>query len=90
MGTYELPLSLSSDPQTLTHWSAVIAGAWLYVSRGSRDRGNGGNQYLPMLQRIYADMALYKGGAKRLNSPRRWPTPLAPSAAHTAPSLPNL
>jgi phage gp36-like protein len=86
-GPYELPLSLSSDPQTLTNWSAVIAGAWLYFSRGQRDREGAGNQYLPMLQRIYADMALYKGGTKRLNAPRRWPTPSAPSAANTAPSV---
>jgi phage gp36-like protein len=84
-GPYQLPLSPSSDGQTLTFWSAVIAGVWLYNSRGQRDREGAGNQYQPMLERVYAEMGLYKGGAKRLNAPRRWPTPSAPSALPTVP-----
>ena len=79
-GPYELPLSPSSDAQTLRNWSAVLAGAWLYASRGQQDSGGQSNQYQSMVDAIYREMGLFKGGVRRFNAPRRWPTPSAPSA----------
>jgi hypothetical protein len=80
-GPYIIPLADAADAPITTCWAAVLAGAWLYFSRGLRDDNRDGDKLSARQLAVYSDMALYKSGIKRLSSPRRWPTPSAPAAA---------
>jgi phage gp36-like protein len=80
-GPYIVPLADAADAPITTHWAAVLAGAWLYFSRGLRDDNRDGDKLSTQQLAVYADMALYKSGIKRLAAARRWPTPSSPAAA---------
>jgi hypothetical protein len=77
-GNYATPLApLGTDVALVTRWAAVIAGAWLYQSRGLRT-DNAVNTYVSqLLAAVEAAMQNYRAGEK-LNAARRWPTTTAP------------
>jgi phage gp36-like protein len=79
-GPYIVPLADAADAAITSSWAAVLAGAWLYFSRGLRDDNRDGDKLSTRQLAIYSDMALYKSGIKRLAAARRWPTPSAPAA----------
>jgi phage gp36-like protein len=80
-GPYAVPLSLGQSAPTITNWAAVIAGVWLYTSRGQLDTITNSdgtqrvyNKYSGMLKSVYADMGSYRTGqGKRLDSAKKWP-----------------
>jgi hypothetical protein len=78
-GPYIVPLADAADAPITTYWAAVLAGAWLYFSRGLRDDNHDGDKLSARQLAVYSDMAFYKSGIKRLSAPRRWPTPNAPA-----------
>jgi phage gp36-like protein len=73
-GNYVTPLApLGSDVTLVTRWAAVLAGAWLYQSRGLRDDDSNKDH----VSRLLAQMMRYRASEK-LNAARRWPTATAP------------
>ena len=75
-GPFVVPLT--GPTVVMTKWSATIAAWWLYNARGFRDKDAEGSDIVRQRKQVYADMAMYKGGAKRLEAVRRWPTPSCP------------
>jgi len=76
-GNYVTPLSpMGTDIALVTRWAAVIAGAWLYQSRGIRD--DEGDHIANLQRDVEADMRRYRGNEK-LNAARRWPVATAPT-----------
>jgi phage gp36-like protein len=79
-GNYATPLApLGSDVVLVTRWAAIIAGAWLYQSRGLRDADATGDHISNLLADVDAQMLRYRSSEK-LNAARRWPTATAPTA----------
>jgi phage gp36-like protein len=79
-GNYATPLApLGSDVALVTRWAAIIAGAWLYQSRGLRDADATGDHISKLLADVDAQMFRYRSSEK-LNAARRWPTATAPVA----------
>lgn len=77
-GNYVTPLApLGTDVALVTRWAAVIAGAWLYQSRGLRDEDSEGDHVAQLQSQVEAEMQRYRGGEK-LNAARRWPAATAP------------
>jgi len=77
-GNYVTPLApIGTDAALVTRWAAVIAGAWLYQSRGLRDDGSGGDHIAQLQSQVDAEMLRYRGNEK-LNAARRWPAATAP------------
>ena len=81
---------------TIIDWNARIWGIWEYQSRGDKSGAVSreyADKYEEMRRRVYADMALYKGGqVKRMGLIRRYgATPSAPSSQRTvsAPGWPS-
>ncbi len=78
-GNYVTPLSpMGTDISLVTRWAAVIAGAWLYQSRGLRDDDGQGDHVARLQAEIEAEMQRYRGNEK-LNAARRWPAATAPA-----------
>jgi phage gp36-like protein len=78
-GNYVTPLSpIGSDAAIVTHWAAVISGAWLYQSRGLRDNDAQGDHVARLAAEVEAEMLRYRS-AEKLNAARRWPTATAPT-----------
>jgi hypothetical protein len=72
-GNYVTPLvPLGTDVALVTRWAAVIAGAWLYQSRGMRDGDSEGDHVAQLLKNVEGEMLRYRGNEK-LNAARRWP-----------------
>lgn len=67
-GRYAVPLSPVSP--IVTNWSAVLAGIWLYRSRGVASGADtaDANRYVGMEQNVYREMDLYLGGARTLTA----------------------
>jgi phage gp36-like protein len=79
-GNYVTPLvPIGTDAVIVTRWAAVIAGAWLYQSRGLRDENAEGDHISQLQSQVEAEMLRYRGNEK-LNAARRWPTATAPVA----------
>jgi phage gp36-like protein len=77
-GNYVTPLApLGTDAALVTRWAAVIAGAWLYQSRGLRDDDSQKDHVSLLLSDVVAQMMRYRASEK-LNAARRWPTATAP------------
>jgi hypothetical protein len=77
-GNYVTPLApIGTDAALVTRWAAVIAGAWLYQSRGLRDDGAGGDHIARLQAQVETEMLQYRGNEK-LNAARRWPAATAP------------
>jgi phage gp36-like protein len=77
-GNYVTPLApIGTDADLVKRWAAVIAGAWLYQSRGMRDDDSQGDHVAQLLSQVDAEMLRYRGNEK-LNAARRWPTATAP------------
>jgi len=77
-GNYATPLApFGSDIYLVRRWAAVIAGAWLYQSRGMRDDDSQGDHIAQLLSQVDSEMSRYRGNEK-LNAARRWPTATAP------------
>jgi phage gp36-like protein len=77
-GNYVTPLApIGTDAALVTRWAAVIAGAWLYQSRGLRDDGAGGDHIAQLQSQVETEMLQYRGNEK-LNAARRWPAATAP------------
>lgn len=77
-GNYVTPLApLGTDAAIVTHWAAVISGAWLYQSRGLRDNDAQGDHIAKLAAEVEAEMFRYRSSEK-LNAARRWPTATAP------------
>ncbi len=77
-GNYVTPLApIGTDAALVTRWAAVIAGAWLYQSRGLRDDGSEGDRIAQLQSQVEAEMLRYRGNEK-LNAARRWPAATAP------------
>jgi phage gp36-like protein len=78
-GNYVTPLApIGTDAALVTRWAAVIAGAWLYQSRGLRDDDSQGNHVAQLQSQVEAEMLRYRGSEK-LNATRRWPAATAPT-----------
>jgi phage gp36-like protein len=79
-GSYVTPLSpIGTDALVVGRWAAVIAGAWLYQSRGLRDNDVQGDHVSRLLHQVEAEMCKFRAGEK-LAAARRWPTATAPVA----------
>ena len=77
-GNYVTPLApIGSDIALVTRWAAVIAGAWLYQSRGLRDDDAQGDHVAKLKSLVETEMLHYRAGEK-LNATRRWPAATAP------------
>jgi phage gp36-like protein len=77
-GNYVTPLApIGTDATIVTHWAAVIAGAWLYQSRGLRDDDPLRDHIAGLKSAVEAEMMHYRAGEK-LNAARRWPAATAP------------
>lgn len=77
-GNYVTPLApIGTDAALVTRWAAVIAGAWLYQSRGLRDDDSQGDHVAQLQSQVEAEMLRYRGNEK-LNAARRWPAATAP------------
>ena len=77
-GNYVTPLSpLGTDAALVTRWAAVLAGAWLYQSRGLRDDDSQKDHVSLLLSDVVAQMMKYRA-TEKLNAARRWPTATAP------------
>src|ERR1700722_17670294 len=77
-GNYVTPLApIGTDAALVTRWAAVIAGAWLYQSRGLRDENSEGGHIAQLQLQVETEMLRYRGGEK-LNAARRWPSATAP------------
>jgi phage gp36-like protein len=78
-GNYVTPLSpIGTDVALVTRWAAVIAGAWLYQSRGLRDDGSEGDRIAQLQSQVEVEMLRYRGNEK-LDAARRWPAATAPT-----------
>jgi len=78
-GNYLTPLTpMGTDAAIVTHWAAVIGGAWLYQSRGLRDNDAQGDHIARLAAEVEAEMLRYRS-AEKLNAARRWPTATAPT-----------
>jgi phage gp36-like protein len=78
-GNYVTPLApIGTDIALVTRWAAVIAGAWLYQSRGLRDDDPEGDHVAQLQTQVAAEMLRYRGNEK-LNAARRWPAATAPA-----------
>ena len=79
-GNYATPLvPLNSAVDLVTRWAAVLAGVWLYESRGLRDDTKAASKYAAMVRQVIAEMGVYRAGNK-LDAVPRWPAPSAPAA----------
>jgi phage gp36-like protein len=79
-GNYVTPLSpIGADALIVARWAAVIAGAWLYQSRGLRDGDPQGNHVAHLQKQVESEMLKHRSGEK-LAAARRWPTSTAPIA----------
>jgi hypothetical protein len=78
-GNYASPLQpLGSDVATVRRWDVVLAGAWLYESRGFRDGEDAtGDRLRGLVEEVRSEMRAYRA-ANKLNAVRRWPTSTAP------------
>lgn len=77
-GNYVTPLApIGTDAALVTRWAAVIAGAWLYQSRGLRDDDSQGDHVAQLQSQVETEMLRYRGNEK-LNAARRWPAATAP------------
>jgi hypothetical protein len=78
-GNYVTPLAPIADGIALvTRWAAVIAGAWLYQSRGLRDNDPVGDHIAGLKAIVEMEMLRYRA-IEKLNAARRWPVGTAPS-----------
>jgi phage gp36-like protein len=78
-GNYVTPLApIGADIALVTRWAAIIAGAWLYQSRGLRDDDPQGDHIAQLQNHVEAEMLRYRSGEK-LNAARRWPAATAPA-----------
>jgi len=79
-GNYATPLApLAEAVDLVTYWDAVLAGAWLYQSRGLRDDDAAGNHISQLAATVRLQMRTYRA-ADKLNAARRWPVATAPVA----------
>jgi phage gp36-like protein len=77
-GNYVTPLApIGADISLVTRWAAVIAGAWLYQSRGMRDDGGQSDHIAGLRAIVETEMLRYRASEK-LNAARRWPAATAP------------
>ncbi len=77
-GNYVTPLApQGTDIDLVCRWAAVIAGAWLYQSRGLRDEDPHGDHISHLQDQVEQEMRHYRA-AEKLNAARRWPTSTAP------------
>jgi phage gp36-like protein len=82
-GAYALPLVIldASTRLVVTNWSAVLAGHWLYFSRGLLDKDEQGNKLEDLRKKIEDEITGAQNGRPRLNAQRRWaPNPTAMTA----------
>jgi phage gp36-like protein len=77
-GNYAMPLApVGTDAALVTRWAAVLAGAWLYQSRGMRDDDPQGDHVQRLAEQVEAEMLRYRS-AEKLAAVRRFPTATAP------------
>jgi hypothetical protein len=77
-GNYTTPLQpYGTDVVIVTRWDAVIAGVWLYQSRGLRDKDEYGDHLIKVQANVRAEMFSYRASNKLLAS-KRWPQSTAP------------
>ena len=78
LGNYTTPLSPEGTAAVLCRrWAAILAGSWLYLSRGLRDGDQQGNHLKTMQDQVMAAMKQHRSHEK-LDAARRWPTATAP------------
>lgn len=78
-GNYTTPLApTGTDALIVTRWDAILAGTWLYLSRGLRDEDQLGNHLLKMQQQVMDEINDYRSHNK-LNAAQRWPQATAPT-----------
>jgi hypothetical protein len=78
-GNYISPLQpLGYDVATVRRWDVILAGTWLYESRGFRDGDDAtGDRLHALVEEVRAEMRAYRA-VNKLNAARRWPTSTAP------------
>ena len=85
-GPYTLPLVFAGTTAAQTiqqaqDWSVVLAGHWLYFSRGLLDKDEQGPKLDDLKKGVEDDLTAARSGRIRLGAQRRWaPNPNAPSA----------
>ena len=79
-GNYAKPFTpLGTDATIVTRWAAILAGAWLYQSRGLRDQDPDGDHIAKLAAAVETEMLQYRA-TEKLNAVRRWPTATSPTA----------
>lgn len=77
-GNYVTPLApIGTDAALVTRWASVIAGAWLYQSRGLREDDAQTDHVAGLKAGVETEMLAYRSGEK-LNAAHRWPAATAP------------
>lgn len=78
-GNYAVPLApLGTDVVIVQRWAAILAGVWLYQSRGLRDNDAVGDHLTQLRQDVEQEMYRYRS-TEKLNAARRWPTATSPT-----------
>lgn len=71
-GGYTVPFAGYSAGSTtavkLREWAVVIAGKWLYSSRGTEDNNTTGDKLSEELEKTTEEMALYRGGVRSFSA----------------------
>ncbi|MDP9175564.1 MAG: DUF1320 domain-containing protein [Planctomycetota bacterium] len=77
-GNYATPLApIGTDVTLVTRWAAIIAGAWLYQSRGLSDTDPQQNHIAQLAAQVETQMQKYRS-TEKLNAAKRFPAATAP------------
>jgi hypothetical protein len=77
-GNYATPLApIGTDVALVTRWAAILAGAWLYQSRGLRDDDPQGDHVARLASEVESEMLRYRS-VEKLAAARRFPAATAP------------
>jgi phage gp36-like protein len=79
-GPYAVPLVISNGRAIVSTWAAVIAGIWLFRSKGGNADAATLARYDEMLLGTYDGLRRCVAGRVMLQAARRWPAPTGPVA----------
>lgn len=65
---YTVPFNTTTTPTEVVRWCAVIAGIWLYRSRGTNDTTEEGDRMDERMEEAKKDMDGYLSGAREMDA----------------------
>lgn len=80
-GPYAIPFA--TVPTLVAHWSALLAGVYLYRRRGMSDDDEAGNKLTEMEKDARREMAWYVSGSRRFSIATQHTGPTAPVVVGT-------